>query len=132
MRFLTLLDMHFPTQHKLCKIFTRNTVNDSYTCTKNMSSFILSHYKKVLKLSTKNVQLCNCRNKNECLLDEKCLILEVIYNCVTSTSINLHKPYLGTVERDFKKQYNNHTKSFRRKLDVNDTTLLQYILETKK
>ena len=42
-RFLNLRDQHFPKQHRLYKIFNRNNVKVSYSCTENMSSFISSH-----------------------------------------------------------------------------------------
>ena len=41
--FLKLLDKHFPRHHKLHKIFNRNTVKVSYSCTKNIKSIINYH-----------------------------------------------------------------------------------------
>ena len=49
--FLKLLDKHFPRQHKLHKIFNKNTVKVSYSCTKNIKSIISSHNKRVLHQS---------------------------------------------------------------------------------
>ena len=49
--FLKLLDKHFPRHHKLHKIFNRNTVKVSYSCTKNIKSIINCHNKKVLHQS---------------------------------------------------------------------------------
>ena len=54
--FLKLLDKHFPRHHKLHKIFNRNTVKVSYSCTKNIKSIINSHNKKVLH-QTETVKL---------------------------------------------------------------------------
>jgi hypothetical protein len=34
--FLSLIDKHFPLQHKLHKIFNRNTVKISYSCMNNV------------------------------------------------------------------------------------------------
>ena len=42
------------------------------------------------------------------------------------------KTSLGIDERDFKKRYNNYTKSFRHKWDSNETTLSKYIYEIKE
>ena len=46
--FLKLLDKHFPRQQKLHKIFNKNTVKVSYSCTKNIKSITNSHNKRVL------------------------------------------------------------------------------------
>ena len=45
--FLKLFDKHFPRHHKLHKIFNRNTVKVSCSCTKNIKSIINCHNKKV-------------------------------------------------------------------------------------
>ena len=111
-RFLNLLDQHFPKQHRLYKIFNRNKARVSYSCTENMSSFILSHNKKLLNSRTGNIKPCNCRNKDECSLNGQCLAQDIVYKCIASTSINPDKTFLGNAEGDFKKRYNNHTKSF--------------------
>ena len=70
-RFLTLLDIHFPKQQIVHKIFNTNTVKVSCTCTENMSSFISFRNKKVLKVNTKSIKSCNCRNKIKCPLDRQ-------------------------------------------------------------
>ena len=129
--FLNLQDQHFPKQHRLHKIFNRNNVNFSYSCTENMSSFISSHNKKLLNNDTGNIKPCKCRNKDECPLNGQCLVLDIVYKCIASTLINPDKTYLGTAEGDLKKRYNNHTKSFRRKWYSNETTS-KYIWEIRK
>ena len=78
-RFLNFLDQHFPKQHRLYKIFNRNTVKVSYSCTENMSSFILSHNKKILNGRTGNIKPSNCRKKDECSLNGQCLVRDIVY-----------------------------------------------------
>ena len=131
-RFLNLLDLHFPKQHRLYKIFNRNNVKVSYSCTENMSSFISSHNKKLLNSRTGNIKPFNCRKKDECPLSGQCLAQNIVYKCIASTSMNPDKTYLGTTEGDFKKRYNNHTNSFRHKLYSKETALSKYIWEIKK
>ena len=131
-RFLNLLDQHFPKKHRLCKIFNRNNVKVSYSCTENMSSLISSHNKKLSNSRTGNIKPCNCRKKDECPLNEQCLAQDIVYKCIASTSMNPDKTYLGTAECDFKKRYNNHTNSFRHKRYSKDTTLSKYIWKIKK
>ena len=43
--FLELIDEQFPRQHKLHKIFNKNTIKVRYGCTKNIKSIISSHDK---------------------------------------------------------------------------------------
>ena len=75
---------------------------------------------------------CNYRNKDECLSNGQCLAQNIVYKCIASTSVNLDKTYLRTAEGDFKKRYNNHTKSFRHKRYSYETTLSKYIWEIKE
>ena len=41
--FLNLIEKHFPSSSKLHKIFNKNTVKVSYSCTQNMSRIIKGH-----------------------------------------------------------------------------------------
>ena len=52
--FLKLVKKHFPRDHKLYKIFNRNTLKLSYSCMGSMSSVIKQHNCKVLS-TTENV-----------------------------------------------------------------------------
>ena len=70
--FLEILDKHFPRSSEFHKIFNRNTVKISYSCTKNMASTISAHNRKILKPIDENVG-CNCRSNRICPLDGKCL-----------------------------------------------------------
>ena len=114
-RFRKLLDQHFPKQYRLYKIFNRNNVKVSYSYAENMCNFISSHNKILLNSRTGIIKSCNCINKDECPLNCQCLAQGIAYKCITSTSINPDKTYLGIAEGDFKKRCNNHTKSFRHK-----------------
>ena len=77
--FLKLVKKHFPRGHKLYKIFNRNTLKLSYSCMTSISSVIKQHNYKVLS-TTENVdRLCNCRNKENCPLDSKCLQTCTVY-----------------------------------------------------
>ena len=71
-RFLNLLDQHFPKSNKFHKIFNRNTVKISYSCTENIYSIISSHNKKLTKNNAPNTKPCNCRNKSTCSLNSQC------------------------------------------------------------
>ncbi|CAH3146262.1 unnamed protein product, partial [Porites lobata] len=72
---------------------------------------------------------CNCRNKNLCPLDGKCLTNNVILT-VTTAPRNTSN-YIGMVENDFKTRFNNHKLSFRNQNHSHDTVLSKYIWELK-
>ena len=46
--FLCQIDKHFPKSHKFHKIFNRNNLKVSYSCTTNMANIIKSHNQKIL------------------------------------------------------------------------------------
>ena len=72
--FLNLLDKHFPQDHKFHKIFNRNNIEVSYSCMPNIKSAINSHNRKILPSPVNNQsRTCNCINKTDCPLQEKCL-----------------------------------------------------------
>ena len=73
-RFLNLINKHFPRNHKFSKLFNRNNVKVSYSCTPNVKSIIDSHNKNVLKNQTEGEErACNCRIKDQCPLNGECL-----------------------------------------------------------
>ena len=51
-KFLALIDKHFPKDHKLRKIFNRNTIKISYSCMNNAKQIIDNHNKQILKSYT--------------------------------------------------------------------------------
>lgn len=124
--FLNLINKHFPEQHKYHKIFNKNNVKVSYSCMPNMKSIINMHNKKIINPpSTINQRTCNCINKVQCPLQEKCLHKNILYkaNITTNNEINSTKVYFGVTETTFKTRYGNHLKSFRHEQYKTDTEL---------
>ena len=111
--FLNLIEKHFLRSSKLHKIFNKNTVKVSYSCTQNMSQIIKGHNKKIVQKETQETLECNCRVKTDCPLNGDCRKESVIYKC-TATTNNSKNVYLGLNEGEFKKQrYYDHIKSFK-------------------
>ena len=107
--FFKMLKKHFPKANPLSKIFNKNTIKISNSCTRNMKSIISSHNKQILTPKNKQVG-CNCRVKNSCPLDSKCLTSQLIYQAdVTNNLDNEYKYYLGLAETTFKERYSNST-----------------------
>ena len=117
--FLSLIDKHFPLQHKLHKIFNRNTLKVSYSCMNNVKSIITKHNAHIIRNSqSQNTETdnCNCDNKNTCPLPKQCMTNNIIYKAtVTTNNTNDTKHYIGMTATTFKERYANHTSSFRHK-----------------
>ena len=135
--FLKLIDKHFPKTSPLHKIFNRNTIKVSYSCMHNVRSVISKHNKRVLseanstQKSTKEKQ-CNCRNANECPLDQVCLTKDLVYQAeVTTKDNNERKTYIGMTATTFKERYRNHKKSFDDIKYKNETELSKYVWNLK-
>ena len=75
---------------------------------------------------------CNCRVKSKCPLNIQYQLTDIIYKCTVLSPDKPSKAYLGTAERDFKKRFYNHRKSFNNEGGANNTTLLKYISELKE
>ena len=58
---------------------------------------------------------CNCRRKENCPLDGKCLVENVVYEGTITCTENdtLKFKYIGLAEGAFKTQFHNHNTSFR-------------------
>ena len=92
----------------------------------SMSSAIKQHNYRVLS-TTENVdRLCNCRNKENCPLDGKCLQTCNVYKADVIISKDSHI-YYGASDGEFKSRYNYHTSSFRHRHHEQDTELSKYI-----
>ena len=129
--FLKLLQCHFPKRHPMHKIFNRNTVKISYCCMRNMESVISSHNKQILNPS-KEYFGCNCRVRNECPFDNKCLTPNIVHEATVSNKTNNEfKRYLGASEAPFKERFRNHTWDFKHKKYEKCTELSKYIWTLK-
>ena len=124
--FPKLVKKHFPRDHKLYKIFNRNTLKLSYSCMNSMSSVIKQHNYKILS-TTENVdRLCNCRNKENCPLDGKFLQTCIVYKADVIRNKESHI-YYGASDGEFKSRYNNHTKAFHHRHQEQDTEPSKHI-----
>ena len=70
--FFKILRKNFPKTNPLSKIFNKNTVKISYSYTRNVKSIISGYNKQILHPKPQQYG-CNCRDKSNCPLDNKCL-----------------------------------------------------------
>ena len=100
----------------------------------NMKSIISSHIKALLSdyhrsQTHTDEKECNCRKKDQCPLDEKCLTQNVVYQATVSTQSS-SETYVG-LATNFKERYRNHTASFRHQSKRNETELSKHIWALK-
>ena len=135
--FLALIDKHFPKNKRLSEIFHRNTIKVSYSCLPNVERIISNKNHRLLQLhrmkkSTQDSRLCNCRQKNSCPLDCKCLTKCVVYKAtVTETASNNQETYIGLTENEFKTRFNLHKSSFKLEPKRTSTTLSEHVWKLK-
>ena len=80
----------------------------------NISSIILSHNKSILNPVSNIKYGCNCRSKESCPLQNKCLTPKIVYRADVKNVTNDEKIfYLGVTEIPFKKRFGNHTQDFK-------------------
>ena len=106
--FLNLIKKHFPPHHKFHKLLNKNTVKISYSCTRNIKSIINSHNAKIFDTKKGTEQRkCNCLNKVNCRLEQKCLTANIVYKAkVTSSNQSYQeKVYFSSCETTFKKRF---------------------------
>ena len=121
----------FPRSHKFNKIFNLNTLKINYSSMPNLKNFIKQHNSKILSKDQDKIQRsCNCRIKESCPLNGKCLHQCMVYMAEITTNTT-YKEYYGTSEGEFKSRYNNHRQSFRHISHINDTELSKYLLMLK-
>ena len=125
--FFKMLKKNFPKSNPFSKIFSKNTIKINYSCTRNMKSIISVHNKQILTPKNKQVG-CNCRIKNSCPLNNKCLTSQLIYQAnVTNNLDDKYKYYVGLAETTFKERYTNQKSLFSNEKRKNSTELSKYI-----
>lgn len=130
-RFLKLISKHFPKGCKLHKIFNKNTLKLSYSCTPNLSARIKGHNKSILQ-PKEPTKPCNCRNKKECPLHGQCQATDVVYEATLTTSNGEVKLYTGMSAPPFKSRYSNHMTSIRSVKYEKSTELSKHVWKVKK
>ena len=76
-----------------------------------MSSILTNHNKKILAESERQYE-CNCGNRDECPLENKCLTPRVVYEADVIPLNDSRKFYSGLSDTPFKERYNNNKRNF--------------------
>ena len=124
--FFKLLQKHFPPTHPMYTIFNKSTIKTSYSCFPNIGCIISSHNKHILNSNCTEYG-CNCGNRGECSLENKCLTPRIVYRAdVTNNKTDEHKYYYGISDTPFKERYENHKTSFRHRSHLTTSDLSKY------
>ena len=81
-------------------------------------------------MKTEEQKTCNCRIKDDCPLQQKCLTEAVVYKATIKTQ-NDTQTYIGSTEKDFKQRYYAHKGDMNRKENRFKTALANYVWECK-
>ena len=84
-------------------VLLKNNVKVCCSCMPNKGSIIKNHNKKILNNNNTRPQNgCNCRQKDQCRLNNNCLITSIIYKAnVITDKDNTGKNYIGLTEGTF-------------------------------
>ena len=131
--FLKLIDREFHAQHPLHSIFNRNYIKVSYCCMPNIKNLISKHNKKLSTPHTDNSNSseCNCRVRNDCPLNGKCLSKSIVYQATVSATNTADQTYIGLCDTTFKVRYGNHKASFNHASKRTSTELSKYVWSLK-
>ena len=125
--FFKLLHKHFPPSHSFHKIFNKKSVEISYSCMHNMSSIISADNRSILN-PPKTSFGCNCRTRNMCPLQNKCLTPNIVYQAdITNNVDDERRVYLGLSETPFKDIYRNHVRDFNNEIYYYKTEFSKYV-----
>ena len=95
-----------------------------------ISSILTSQNKKIL-LGNEKQNESNCRDKDECPLENKCLTARVIYEADVITLNTSRNFCIALSDTPFKERFNNHKRYFRNKRCEKSTKLLQFTKQWK-
>jgi hypothetical protein len=115
--FNRIVREHFPRNTLCGRLFNKNTLKVSYSCTKNIKAIISAHNKKVLseaKGEVGQVRTCNCKQGvGQCPAGGVCMVEGVVYE-VTATAPGVEtKNYVGAAANSLKSRITSHTKDFK-------------------
>ena len=119
-----------PTSH-LHPVFNKNNVKVSYSCMLNMGIIISNHNERILNNTTPQ-NGCNCRKKDQCLLNNNCLITSVLCKAnVTTDTDDTGENYIELTEGTFKQRYTQRKQSFRNGKYATRNELAKHIWKIK-
>ena len=133
-QFLRLVDKHFPPHNKYRKLFNRNTIKVSYSCSPSMNSIITNHNSSMSSKSEIPTEPLPCNCRNQCPMNQsgECRLSNIVYKAtVMEENTNIRKEYIGISGTEFKVRYANHKQSFTNEKKRDATSLSQHVWSLK-
>ena len=132
--FFGLLQRNFPPKHPLHCLFNKKTVSLAYSTMPNMDAIVKAHNKGVLRKEEEKGgeegELCNCRKKEKCPVNKKCMTEGVVYKAKVEYE-GKEATYIGMTGDTFKKRWNRHKTDFRYDKYRHETELSKFIWKLK-
>ena len=97
-----------------------------------MAKRIQKHNKKIINEAPtiNNSKNCNCRDKPNCPVENKCLTENIIYKATVNHN-NTKVTYIGSTTNSFITRYTVHKHSFTNENQKSSTTLSKYVWNKK-
>ena len=128
----------FPKDHAyLHKLFNKHNLKLAYCTTPNLQSILSRHNQKILNEYNSKLRppppSCNCRVKNNCPLENKCLTTNVVYRADVTVSAPAQesKFYIGLTGNSMKQRVASHKTSFSHEKYREQTRLSMFIWDLK-
>ncbi len=101
----------------------------------NLATIINAHNERILKPDNTPAATreCNCpkKSKDNCPLNGKCLIKNIIYKAIITPVNSQPKQYIGLTSTTFKERLGNHNHSFKSRSKSNATELSKFVWKLK-
>ena len=132
--FNSLVDKHFKKGTLMGRLFNRNNLKVSYSCTKNVQAIISTKNRKLLQSGdrAKPTRTCNCRRGVECPAGGQCMEEGVVYEATISSENTEDRLYVGSTSSSLKARISNHACDFRLKKIEHATTMSSYVWGLKE
>lgn len=113
----------------------RNSLTHDHTIASNtvqtgISNLVIGNHNTNINMNrfySRDMNSCNCRDKNKCVLGGKCMIKEVVYRCKIQHSDNRVDYYIGATGINLKKRISNHLSSSNSIVRSKATSLSNFI-----
>ena len=106
----------------------------AYSTMPNMDAIVKAHNKGVLRKEEEKGgeegELCNCRKKEKCPVNKKCMTEGVVYKAKVEYE-GKEATYIGMTGDTFKKRWNRHKTDFRYDKYRHETELSKFIWKLK-
>ena len=135
-KFLKLIEVSFPPENPLHKLFNRNTVKMSYKCMPNISQAISRHNSRLFNQNDQQHEQsesgCNCQGGiGSCPVAGECKKSNVVYRAAVTTDNGNTEYYTGLTGNKFKERYSGHKTSFNHQKYMHKSTLSTHIWKLK-